>query len=192
MTSMRLALVAAVIAVAGLGVARADDAPRQARAAIEKVIDAAQRAGADERGRAALRGGIDIDAIAELILGQKWVGAAARDKDLFREALFASLAYDVSRRIGRQSAELKVEGWRKLSNGDGLAATRILLEGQRPRSVDWRLRGNATPRVIDITVDGYSMVAAAREEFVGWLNQNGGSLGELAGLLRSRIPQGSF
>ena len=54
--------------------------------------------------------------------------------------------------------------------------------------VAWRVRGkNGTYKIVDIMVEGISMVVTQKSEFASFIRKNGGSIGSLLAELRKRI-----
>ncbi len=135
-----------------------------------------------------LQDSIDFEAFAQITLGKYWPAASAQERRDFLQVLHTLLVNEIVRRAGlRRGGSLERLSGRLLDNGDLLLSTRRTVPNATPTVVDWRLRQTrSTIRIVDIIVDGWSVATSARQDFVGQLNLNGGSIGMLTVALRDR------
>jgi phospholipid transport system substrate-binding protein len=162
-------------------------------ATVEQAAVALARAGAASDADAAqvqnLQDNIDFEAVASAILGAHWTTASDGERYEFLHVLRDLLVHEIVRRTaGRKAGSLEYLSHRSLANGDQLLSTRRLTPDATATVVDWRLReANSNLRIVDIIVNGISIVALVKLDFVGQLNLNDGSVAMLAVTLRDRL-----
>jgi ABC-type transporter MlaC component len=143
-----------------LGVLQARDVPAEKRGA--------------ELGRILLEG-IDFDIVSMHTLGRY---GRKPDGQEFREFSMLFSAYIIDLAIVKFGA-LPIRSYsiveaRPLPNGDVMVNTAVVPDGADTLNTGWRVRG--TPeglKIIDITVDGYSMVTHFSNQFSDWLSKAG-------------------
>lgn len=150
--------------------ARADDQPRQA--ALRQQLAAV----------------FDFATIAQGVLGRYWTSATQSERQAFEQALAALVVQGLVRRFGaRGDAAFDIVGTDRLANHDIVVASKLAITDARLHLIDWRIRpGGSRSAVVDVVVDGRSMIATRREEFGAQLRSNGGSLASLTASLRNR------
>ena len=192
MTRRRLLYLCAVIAVCivGLGapVAQADGESEFIRKLGEQAISVlraedkslAQREAAF---REILKQGFDMPLIARFALGRYWRIASKEQRrdylNLFTEYIVQSYA---SKLGGYKSDALVIVSTRPLENKmDVLVNTRIERPSGGPIKTVWRVRNTQNRlRIIDVMVEGISMLVTHRQEFAAVIRRHG-----LAGLLET-------
>ena len=178
--------------------AAAEDVSRPDRAAltvarVERAAVALAREGLSSPAAAAqlqnLQQSIDFEAFAQATLGAHWSSASDSERQEFLRVLRDLLVNEIVRRAARRDpGSLEYLSHRSLANGDQLLSTRRVSSNDRATIVDWRLRrAGSTLRIVDIVVDGWSVMASARQDFAGQLNLNGGSVAVLTATLRDRL-----
>jgi phospholipid transport system substrate-binding protein len=122
----------------------------------------------------------DIPRIARFVLGRYWNDASDQDRQqfqkLFEEYVVRSYAQRFSEYHGEQ---VKVVGSRPESETSTLVQSQIIrTSGGTPAKVDWRVRKDGgTFKIIDVDVEGVSMVLTQREEFSSVIQRSGGVAG---------------
>jgi phospholipid transport system substrate-binding protein len=129
----------------------------------------------------------DVGLISRLALGRYWSQLPeAQQKDyqqLFREVVIRSLA----RRLDRYAADAKgplqerfqIVGSAAAGKNDTLVRSKVVPRDGPPLALDWRLRDGASgPVIIDLIVEGASLLVAQRSEFAAVIERN-----DLDGLL---------
>jgi phospholipid transport system substrate-binding protein len=134
-----------------------------------------------------LEGRTDIALISRLALGRHWnrLSEPARQdyQELFAAVVIRSMARRLNDYAGDAEAPLE-ERFRIVSSApagesDVLVRSKVFPSHRQPLSLDWRLRDTASgPVVIDLIVEGASMLVAQRSEFAAVIER-----GDLAGLL---------
>ena len=195
------ALFIAALVAAGLppGLARADEFGAGAKKFIEiltsdaismlTVEDISKTERAD-RFRRLMNENFAIKGIAKFVIGRHWRKATESEKKEYLQ-LFEDLLVDTyADRFAKYSGEkLVVNKSEVRGKGDALVHTiMIRVDGAKPLKVTWRVRGKkGIYKIVDIMVEGISMVVTQKSEFASFIQKNGGSLGPLLIELRKRI-----
>ena len=195
------ALFIAVLVAAGLppGLARADEFGAGAKKFIEiltsdaismlTVEDISKTERAD-RFRRLMNENFAIKGIAKFVIGRHWRKATESEKKEYLQLFEDLLVATYSDRFSKYSGEkLLVNKSEVRGKGDALVHTiMIRVDGAKPLKVTWRVRGkNGIYKIVDIMVEGISMVVTQKSEFASFIQKNGGSLGPLLIELRKRI-----
>lgn len=181
------------------GQARADEFGEGAKEFVATLADDAISSltindiSRDERARrfrALMVKNFAIKGIARFVLGRHWRRATdAQQKEylqLFEDLLVATYAD----RFAKYSGEtLDIKKAEVRGKKDALVHSTILrVDGAKPLKVAWRVRGKADKyRIVDIMIEGISMVQTQKSEFASFIKQNGNDLEALLSELRKRI-----
>ena len=195
------ALIIAALVAAGLppGPARADEFSDGAKKFIEILtsdaismltVENISKIERSDRFRRLMNENFAIKGIAKFVLGRHWRKANESEKkeylQLFEDLLVATYADRFAKYSGEKLLvnESEVRG-----KGDALVHTiMIRVDGAKPLKVAWRVRGKSgIYKIVDIMVEGISMVVTQKSEFASFIKKNGGSLGPLLLELRKRI-----
>jgi len=140
----------------------------------------------ETRFRDLLATGFDMEFIGRFVMGNDWRKASPEQRadylDLFNE--YVLRAY--SARFGGYAGErLNVVAERPAGQQDVLVTTRIDRPSGPPINADWRVRVIEDQyRIIDVMVEGISMVMTQRSEFASVINKSG--VDGLIEILRAR------
>jgi len=168
-------LVAVAIGVAA-AVARADDGSAPARLVVEstseQVLAVLRDKGVpvdrrlEELQQIAYRR-FDFPTIGRLVLARGWNQLSPDQQKAFLEDFKRHLSLDYGRRIDSYTNQtVTVVGDRAEPNGDATVKTQVNGSGANPVAVDYRLRKiDGEWRVIDIIVEGVSLVSSYRSQF---------------------------
>jgi len=132
--------------------------------------------------------GFDIRTIALFALGRHWRGASKQQLreylGLFEEFIVTSYA----ERFGEYTGEtLKVKGARAAGGGDVVVVSEIERPGQPGLRVDWRVRETKRGyKIVDVVVEGVSMVITQRDEFTAVIHSGGTGIEGLLTALRKK------
>ena len=164
---------------------------RMAQEAMAVLSDASlsedQRA---EKLRHMMAQNIDIPPIARFVLGRYWRGATERQREVYVAAYSDYILSTYAAKIGGGGAAVdrfdviktQVHGTK-----DFLVHCVVGRAGGEPLRVVWRLRQrDGRYRIIDLMVEGVSLVQTQRQEFVSFIRANGGSVDKLIAELRQR------
>ncbi len=139
--------------------------------------------------------GFDVRSIAAFCLGGYWKRATGQEQqeylDLFRELIVQIY----SRRLGSIYHGEKLEVGAARSDGrDGAWVSSQIVspdKSKQPIQVEWRvrLRGGMSYQIVDVVVAGVSMVVTQRDDFVSFLQRNGGNVRAFLDMLRDKVKQ---
>jgi phospholipid transport system substrate-binding protein len=184
--SVLLVLVGLVLG--GLGPARAEAAADAAGFINDlvgqaiKTLDNKQLSEQDRvnRFRTLLVEDFDMPLIARFVIGRYWAEASDQDKQQFQKLFQEYVVRAYAQRFSEYNGEtVKVIGSRKASETSTLVQSHVLRpNGAPPAKVDWRVRkGDGGFKVVDVDVEGVSMVLTQREEFGSVMQRSGGVAG---------------
>ncbi|MDC3107986.1 ABC transporter substrate-binding protein [Paracoccaceae bacterium] len=125
---------------------------------------------------------VDIPIIARAVLGRSWRDASTDQRTKF---IHAFKNY-VSNKYGRQFSEFKgttleiVKSRDTLTKAGVLVSTVVVVPGNPSLKVIWQVSdGSGSLKLIDLRVEGISMLSTERQEFRSRLKKFDGSLDEL-------------
>ncbi|HEX2479606.1 MAG TPA: ABC transporter substrate-binding protein [Geminicoccaceae bacterium] len=182
-----LALLGALLPVCAVAAARATAAAEQV---VQRLVDrlwqvlAEQGVGAlDEQDLlAVLEEGTDLTLLGRLVLGRYWRDANPRQRtlylQLFRRYMVQTFVQRLRQYAGNEAGQpgpaFQVIASRPVGNSDILVQSRVLPSGGQPLRVDWRLRERPDgPVVIDLIIEGISLLVTQRSEFAAVLERTG-------------------
>jgi phospholipid transport system substrate-binding protein len=117
----------------------------------------------------------DLTAIGSSILGPPWRSASASQKQQF----ISAFSHYLSRRYGKQfrefkNAKINVTGARDAGRVGVLVNSQVLRPGQETVAVDWQISAQSgSQRVVNLVIEGVSMLATERAEMAGKLEAAG-------------------
>ena len=145
----------------------------------------------EQRLRELLREGFAVDRIGRFVLG-KYRRTASPEKveefvDVFEDYIVAMYASQFTRYGGERFEVQKVVNTSRAK--DSMVVTKILPgDGKEPLRVDFQVRSlGAEFKIMDVRIEGISMVLAQRDEFSAYIAKNGGTVDALISALRQRI-----
>lgn len=155
-----------------------------ARAVIEKTVDEVLAILADESQDAAQRRAtletlakdrFDFRTMSRLVLARNWKRLDAEQQVEFVAEFQSYLANDYGSRIERYEQEkVEVLGERKEPRGDVTVKTKIVGGENDGALVDYRMRqADDTWRIIDVVIEGISLVANFRDQFRDVMGREG-------------------
>jgi phospholipid transport system substrate-binding protein len=176
------------LALGGLGAARAEPAADAAGFVNDmvgqaiKTLDNKQLTEQDRVNhfRTLLLQDFDMPLIARFVIGRYWAEASDQEKQQFQALFQEYVVRAYAQRFSEYSGEtVKILGSRKASETSTLVQSQVLRpNGAPPAKVDWRVRkGDAGFKVVDVDVEGVSMVLTQREEFGSVMQRTGGVAG---------------
>jgi phospholipid transport system substrate-binding protein len=190
MTSRRMLFVTAFAIAAAWGPAPVRAAPAgDAAGFITTLVNEALKAldnkelSQDDRAkqfRTLLDHDFDMPRIARFVLGRYWNEANDQDKQRFQKLFEDYVVRSYAQRFSEYSGEtVKITGQRAESEVSTLVMSHILRpNGAPPAKVDWRVRKtDAGFKIVDVDVEGVSMVLTQREQFGSVIQRNGGVAG---------------
>ena len=122
-----------------------------------------------------LRDGFDLPFIGRFVLGRYWKKIDAEQRSDYQNLFSEYVLQIYSARLGGYAGEtLTVVSERPAGSKDVGVLTRIDRPSGPPIMADWRVRiTDSRPRIIDVAVEGVSMVVTQRAEFAAVIQRNG-------------------
>ena len=125
---------------------------------------------------------VDVAMIARAVLGKSWREANSDQRKRF---IYAFKTY-VSNKYGKQFSEFKgtklqiVKSRDTLTKAGVLVSTEVVVPGNTPLKVVWQVSdGSGSLKLIDMRVEGISMLSTERQEFRSKLKKFNGSIDDL-------------
>jgi phospholipid transport system substrate-binding protein len=136
-----------------------------------------------------LRVGFDLPLIARLALGASFRQLSEQQRTDYESVFADFVLVTYSRRLNAYAGEeLVVVGAQPLTDSDVVVSSQIKRVDGPPIKVDWRVRESGEElRIIDVIVEGVSMVLTQRNEFQSIAQQRG--IDGLLTLLQSRVDE---
>ena len=129
-----------------------------------------------------LRRGLDFNAIGRFVLGRHWNTASPQQREEFLAAFTDFVSKSYSRRLAEEATinGFNITNIRDLGEGDYLVQTAITRPTGPPLAYEWRVRTQGNTKIVDVIVEGVSLLITQRSDFSSVISQNG-----LDGLIRS-------
>jgi phospholipid transport system substrate-binding protein len=187
-----------IVLVFGLAVGAARAAPAADPAGfINDLVTTALKAldnkqlSTDDRARQfkeLLEQDFDMPRIGRFVLGRYWNDSSDQDKQQFQKLFQEYVVRAYAQRFSEYSGEtVKIMGSRPESETSTIVQSQILrTDGAPPAKVDWRVRKSDNGfKIVDVDVEGVSMVLTQREEFGSVMQRSGG----IAGLNKTLVDK---
>ncbi|MFQ5620154.1 MAG: phospholipid-binding protein MlaC [Rhodospirillales bacterium] len=133
---------------------------------------------------------IDIPPIARFVLGRYWRGASEQQRQAYMEAYSDYVLAAYTAKIGSGSTAVErfdVVKTQAHGTKDFLVYSVVARAGGEPTHAIWRLRQrDGRYRIIDLMVEGISMVQTQRQEFVSMMRSYHGDVDKLIETLKER------
>ena len=136
-----------------------------------------------------LRESFDLDFIGRFVLGNHWRQASVDQQSDYLELFGEYVLRTYSSRLGGYAGEtLTILVEQPAGSKDVVVRTRIDRPSAPPINADWRVRVTGQRfHIIDIMVEGVSMVLTQRQEFTSLIQRNG--VEGLLAMLRARVDK---
>lgn len=184
--------------------ARAVTAAATAEQVVQRLVDQVWRllaeGGVDGVDRedllSVLDEGTDLTLLGRLVLGRYWRQAQPRERAeylrLFRRYMLQTFVQRLRQYVGSDVSNtgerFQIIASRRVGERDTLVQSRVAPPSSQPLRVDWRLReGQGEPVIIDLIVEGISLLVTQRSEFAAVLERGG--IDGLLTELRARVSQ---
>ncbi len=134
----------------------------------------------------------DMPRISRFVLGPYWREASEQEKQQFQKLFEDYVVRSYASRFSEYSGEqVKVTGSRPESETSTLVQSQVVRQNGPPAKVDWRVRkDNNDFKIVDVDVEGVSMVLTQREEFSSVIQRSGGTVAGLNKELQQKLAQG--
>ncbi len=140
--------------------------------------------------RSLLNEGFDLPLIGRYALGRYWRRATPDQKSEYAQLFEDFIVRTYAARLGQYSGEtLKVVSSRA-DNKDMIVTSEIVRDDQPAIRVDWRVReSDSGPKIVDVVVEGVSMLLTQRDEFASVIQRSGGNVEGLLTRLRDSTTE---
>ena len=133
---------------------------------------------------------IDIPPIARFVLGRYWRAASERQREAYVEAYSDYILAAYTAKIGGGATAVErfdVVKTRAHGTKDFLVYCIVARAGGEPTQAIWRLRQrDGRYRIIDLMVEGISMVQTQRQEFVSMMRAYDGDMDKLIATIKEK------
>ncbi len=185
MINRRLILILALVAMTGIASAAHATVPAGSASQFihqlgSQAIATLQTPGItlgerEARFRGILRQGFDVPFIGRFVLGRYWKQTPPEVREDYLNLFSEYVLQIYSARLGGYAGEtLTVLSERPAGAKDVVVSTRIVRPSGPPITAEWRVRvTNNRLRIIDVSIEGVSMVVTQRSEFASVIQRNG-------------------
>jgi phospholipid transport system substrate-binding protein len=144
-----------------------------------------------------LEEGTDLSLLGQLVLGRYWRQANPRQRSeylrLFRRYMLQTFVQRLRQYVGSDlgfaGERFQIIASRPVGQRDILVQSRVAPPSSQPLRVDWRLRERpGEPVIIDLIVEGISLLVTQRSEFAAVLERGG--IDRLLSELQARVSDG--
>ena len=132
---------------------------------------------------------IDIDFISQLVLGKYWKLASDDQRANYLKAFKAYFISSYANRLDQYSGEEVVVISSNAAKKYVIVKTNIIRDGTETLKIelDWRLiKRDGRTKIVDLSIEGISLIIAERETFISYLNNNDGNLASLIKMMQSK------
>ncbi len=189
---------AVFLAAAMTGTSRSTRAEESARQFMQSLGDEAIAILADEDLSAAQREdklgrlfdrGFHLPTVSRFVLGRHWRSATQDQRREYQQVFRDFIVKSYSRRFSSFAGEqLKITNSRAEGEHDTIVFSTIVRPRGKATRVSWRLRRYADDfKIIDVIVEGVSMLITQRDEFSSVIRKSGGELDGLINLLQDKV-----
>ena len=200
----RLAAGAAAVALTGSGLvavmsgpaaAGQDPAAQLVQRTADQVIEVAKTTtgGARESGMMrVLRTGFDLDYMGRSTLDTHWNQATPEQRQRFLNVVASAEARSYSQRFGQYAGQtLTVSRVNSRGNGVSLVESKLDQSNGEPVAIQWEVHndGGQGPRIVDVKVEGVSMLLTRRSEYNSYIRNHGGQVEPLITELEARAKR---
>ncbi len=197
--ALAVALAASLLAPSGEAAAAGADRTQEASHFVQSFVTKAdlllsngsgQSADEGDQFRRLVQKGFDIETISQFVLADHWLAASQEERAEFRYLFESFLFSTYQKRLGALTGG-RFEIVAARPDGDRGAEVRSRMRGNGGAPVfhvDWRLwRSGQAWRIVDVMVQGVSLVKTYRSQFTALIGADGGSLGRVLAALRAKV-----
>lgn len=165
--------------------------------AIDEVIEKVIKTSAPRKERIALfdkffRENADLEAIGKFALAKYWRPLSEKERQNFINTFTENVVVTWERRFEEyQGQTFQFTGTRESAeSGDTFVDSNMVEEGQKPIAIVWRVRSKGgSLKLVDIVIEGVSMLQVYRKEYTSVLAQNNGDIKVLIKKLKENTKQ---
>ena len=135
----------------------------------------------------------DLNYMARFTLGVHWNQASPAERERFLRVAANAEAHAYARRFGEYGGQtLTVDRAAPRSRGDGISvvSSKLSQTDGDPLVLQWDVRdGGRGPRIVDVRVEGVSMIVTRRAEYNSFIQAHGGQVEPLINELEARAKR---
>jgi len=131
---------------------------------------------------------IDMNLISKFVLSKYWNAASQEQRDVYVKAFEEYFISSYANKLDQYSGEKIVIVSSDAAKKFVIVKSNIVRDGADTLKIelDWRLlTRDGQTKIIDLSIEGISLIVAQREEFQSYLSNNDGDLDALINKLRS-------
>jgi phospholipid transport system substrate-binding protein len=135
----------------------------------------------------------DLPAIGRFVLGRSWRTATVDQRRRFQDAFSQYVVAIYATRFSHYSGEqFRVLGSRMNDEATATVSSQIIsASGAQPIRIGWQVaREGVAYKITDVSVESLSMAVTQRDEFSAVIEQDGGDIEGLIGLLERKATGG--
>lgn len=135
------------------------------------------------------RTGLDLQTIGRFALGAAWNQATPAQRQEYQQVFESVVVKNYSRLWSLETPlSFSIISQQPISERDTLVTTEVTRQGKQPLRLSWRVRTKPEGhQIIDVVVDGLSLITTQRDEFSAAVSQKG--IDGLISLLKERNAQ---
>ena len=135
--------------------------------------------------------GFDVDKISRLVLGRHWRKATPEEREEFRVVFEDFIVKSYADRLSNYSGEsFTIQSATKRNETESIVQSTIVRPTGPPTRVDWRIdAASGEQRIVDVAIEGVSMLVTQRSEFASVIQSRGGKVSGLIEALRRQIDR---
>jgi len=130
----------------------------------------------EQKVRLLLGENLAIEAIGRFVVGRAWRTASNEQKSVYRDLFESFITLTYAKRLGGYAGEqFTITSSKNIGKkGDALVTTEIQRPSGPPLKASWRIRySKGVFLILDVMVEGISMVVAQRAEFTTIIKKSG-------------------
>jgi phospholipid transport system substrate-binding protein len=118
--------------------------------------------------------GMDVEFLGKQALARYWKTASDAERQQYQSIFYDYMLRTITSRLARFEQEtLKVTGTAKGPKEDTIVSSQVIGKGE-PIAMEWQVRPlSGGLKIIDVKIEGISMLITTREEFGGIIAQKG-------------------
>lgn len=132
-----------------------------------------------------------VDLVGRFVLGRYWRTASPEQRDAYQAVFREYVVNSIAARFGEYSGEqMEVVGERDDHGKGSIVNTVINSPVHGLVQVQWRVRKvRGEPKIIDVIVEGVSLLLTQRSEFTAVISSHGGDVGGLIDDLKAKVAE---
>lgn len=132
----------------------------------------------------------DLNYMGRSALGVHWNQATPEQRERFLKAAASAEAHAYAERFGQYGGQTLTLGRVTSRGGSSFVESKLNQSDGEPISITWEVRNEGQrPRIVDVKIEGVSMVMTRRSDFNSYIQNHGGKVESLIDELESRAKR---